>query len=778
MPQSLSDALRETRDQGQSSTLSDALAEIRGVAPTQASPEEDLNAFQLYTKGLIGRSGETIESLTSLPGLARDALTPNMEAIANPVKTYIDAAKAIPDYVRGVPGFFKNYAVDAAGGGEEVGGMERAGRLTSDALALVGGVKGISMAKRLAGGARIVPSTSASVAPQVTSTAFGSSGLIPGSETATLGRAAVRSPALQQASQQADDVLAVSGKARRVPPQKFSRGRSHRGFVGKDAPVGQNTAAAEINQSINNPTSSALRGALQQADDVLSTPVKSRIVPSLGFSRGRTHTGFTAKDAPVKPFDPQVNKPPTPSQPGTLPVASKAPVAGPEARAVVGAKNPAYTPKDPALAAKEIEELTSLRTTYGGQEGARVAGMDEAMFRRLTGGKRSAKPSKVIERIEDSALKQRLSDDAGFAHGTLMGKIAAGGTGAAIGATMGETPEEQWGGAIALGLVGVGGVKSVEAFLRFATRHPEMAKDVVQGISTIRVEAALSGLAVPKNVANAIGAPLTAAWEKSSTLPLKTAFLEPRKNLAAFGRGFKLKGQAADIGVTGERQASRLGFFGRMISGVDNQAMEAMQRAGMTKADIDRLLVRRPLTEFMTKEQAESMAHGFQKQLVLFQRTPMNVFGGGMQEFANATGGAAAVGRKAFGRSNLAASPSELARRRALTLATPVGGLGVGAAAEGIDNDYVKLLVMGLAAAANGVRTIPFAFGAAAGSQLAGGTGQEALLGTAPFPDFGFDLFKAFTGMAEPSGARVIKGLTKKPKGHGRGRGRSGGRGR
>ena len=102
----------------------------------------------------------------------------------------------------------------------------------------------------------------------------------------------------------------------------------------------------------------------------------------------------------------------------------------------------------------------------------------------------------------------------------------------------------------------------------------------------------------------------------------------------------------------------------------------------------------------------------------------------------------------------------------------------MGAAAEGIDNDYVKLLVMGLAAAANGVRTIPFAFGAAAGSQLAGGTGQEALLGTAPFPDFGFDLFKAFTGMAEPSGARVIKGLTKKPKGHGRGRGRSGGRGR
>lgn len=350
-----------------------------------------------------------------------------------------------------------------------------------------------------------------------------------------------------------------------------------------------------------------------------------------------------------------------------------------------------------------------------------------------------------------SRMTRMIENDAGFAHNRVMLTLGAGAAGAAGGALASDDPTTAIGLAIAMGLVGAG---SVVALNRFVAQSPDIAKTFFDGLATTRAELALTGTAIPKNIANALGAPTIAALERGNIAPLREIARLPT-NAKVFMN--ELRNPSVDIGVTGMRRSPTRFLLAptRVIGAIDETAIQALRRAGLSSDDVNRLMVRRPLSDFLTKNQMDALNNHIVRQLALFVRTPANVLFGGFDEV-----GTGLTGRgTAVGKANQGLTPAQLAARKNVTRGVMALGVGAGAATSEQDS-YLRLLGLGLAGAFFGVRAIPFAMGAATGSAAAGASSREPLQGLAPFPEFALDPVRAVTGLGRPAIMPLVENLS------------------
>lgn len=353
-------------------------------------------------------------------------------------------------------------------------------------------------------------------------------------------------------------------------------------------------------------------------------------------------------------------------------------------------------------------------------------------------------PNQLRERLAKAPHERLISDEAGRISIEKAIPIGAGLAGAAIGGALAETPEGRIGAAIAFGLVGARGT---QALARWAAAQPSLAQAGFDALAVVRSELALTGTALPKNVMNAVGASLDAAFLTGSTKPIREMFRLPT-NLREFAAGTR---NPIDIGVAGQELPSASSGLGRLrptrlISGVDNQVMRSLRRAGLTEAEVDRLLLRRPITEFLSPSFTKVLRTPLARQAVLFQRTPMNQFGSGIREIVNAGPRFGEPFRSAFDQ-----------RRARLTQASTLGGA---IASEAVPKDEQGALLFALLAASRGVNALPFAIGGTIPAALGSRTsiGSEALRGTTPFPEFGLDFRQVLPQPAFPRMVRVLRG--------------------
>jgi hypothetical protein len=211
-----------------------------------------------------------------------------------------------------------------------------------------------------------------------------------------------------------------------------------------------------------------------------------------------------------------------------------------------------------------------------------------------------------------------------------------------------------------------------------AVTNPATALKAAQ---TARMTAMLSGAAVPKSMAGNAGAFLTAAAERGSTAPLMEAARLPT-NLKNLAQGWKHQANPAGIGGMG-----RVNVFGRAMGAMDEMTTQALQRAGLTLEEAQRLLLTAP-NPLGNGRVANILNTPTGRALVPFQRTPFNGFAEGVQSI-----------------NELAPGSGAGAARRGLTL-----GAGAAGAVAGEQTDNPLLLA--LLAAFAGPRALPFAAGA------------------------------------------------------------------
>ena len=305
-------------------------------------------------------------------------------------------------------------------------------------------------------------------------------------------------------------------------------------------------------------------------------------------------------------------------------------------------------------------------------------------------------------------------------HPAVAGATAGGAVGANV---VRDDPQGGAGLGILLGLVGA---KGVPKLMRLAASEPFNFERAVEKINAVRSELVLTGLAIPKNLATLVGAPVFAGVETKSIRPVVEALRMPA-NVQAFRAGFS---KPIDIGIAGgQRPLGRARVVGRTISAIDKTAIEFLRRGGVPEKRLQELLLREPLEDIVGRGRLASMLkHPLGRLGVMFQRTPFNIFSGGMEEVASLTPRQLF---KKFGLDDLAElSGPELRRRRLLT----AGTIGAGAAAgELFDDVPLGRLQVAMLTAIMGRRALPFAAAAAATG------GQEMLLGTTPLPEFGLN---------------------------------------
>ena len=343
----------------------------------------------------------------------------------------------------------------------------------------------------------------------------------------------------------------------------------------------------------------------------------------------------------------------------------------------------------------------------------------------LTAGSRTGRrPAEVAKDITT-----RMKSDAGFASRTTLATMGGAAGGAGVGALIADDPDAAMGLALLLGGLGAFGAPK---FLNFVAHHPQsarkMAKDTAEIATMLRSEALLSGMALPKNIQAAIGSPIQAAFLTRSAKPIKEALRVPT-NIKNAIRGFKMK----DF-ETGSR-SRRAGPFGRAISAVDFQAQEALKRAGLSQAESDFLLLKRPLTDFLKTKYRDVLQSPMNRAISPFQRTAQNVQGSGREILAGMTP------EGVF-------TPSRLKQLKYLNMAF---GAGAGAVvSQAIDDPWGQMATLALMSALVGPMALPFGIGGAAVGVPAALAGTNAL-----DTEFSADPRKALQGIAEPSGVRL-----------------------
>lgn len=338
----------------------------------------------------------------------------------------------------------------------------------------------------------------------------------------------------------------------------------------------------------------------------------------------------------------------------------------------------------------------------------------------------------------DSAYRRLLSDPSGRISPEVALALAGGGGGAAVGAAAGgDTLSERIAGAIGMGLIGTR--------LRRLARGPaapwqptpyrfdpkarkmipvEAAPRAQMGlINQLRSQGLLTGAAIPKNILGGLGAVEQAAVEAGSIQPILQA-LRPIKTAKSFVRGVR---QPIDIGIAGNPRLPWWALPGRAVSGVDQAFMDALERGGVSAADIERFMLRRPTGEaLLSPSMTRLLQTPVGRTAVLFQRTPANVYRGGIEELS------ALLSPRRLGDIAGPTIGRALTRRRLLTALTIAGGAGAAKATERMPPAR-RQLVLALLLASQGIRGMPFGIGA-----IAGGS-PGALRGLAPLPEFGLD---------------------------------------
>lgn len=661
------------------------LSEIRQAQQTQTrEPIPGLPVVEPFMRSAVAPFQETAEFGVEMGRAGRDVVR-NI-ATGSPDVRRATVGGGLTGAMEG-PGMLLE-AVKAAPGEittavRESSGAEKAGRLTGEALLLLltgGAAKGVKEAGRFAGrGVRRAVTRDAG--PQATRA------LLPASASPAAGV----------------DRTAVQEAADRMGGLRFGRQPAPAVPQGEIVPRGTPTLNEALTDALN---------------EIRATPGPSRTglqPPPFGQGRaGEFGAGILRTSAPRGRVRPRA------AQPAGRPIAAE-PAGSAEGRL--------------------REQALDLRRMLGAEDAARELGIPVSRLREITPELttvtgRGAEPMRATVARLDQDFSRRM--ERGASPVEAVSRLLGAGAGAAGGAALGETPEDRAVLGVVGGLLGLKSIDAVRALARSGNRN------VLNGINAVRTEMALSGMAAPKNVGGAVGAPITAAVERASLAPLKEAARLPT-NLREFIRGYR---QPIDIGTAGEvgERARRLGplrVFSRLISGIDHQAMQALKRAGVPDNEINRLLVRRPLTDFMSKANADTMADPLVRTLMLFQRTPANVFFGGLDEIKALGSGASKL---RYGPT----SGAGLARRRAATVGSAALGAGGAQATEDMPAAQ-RFALLGLLLAGAGVRALPMAMGATAAGA------PQALREPMPISELGFDPRRIV--VQRPSGLRVLEQL-------------------
>lgn len=225
---------------------------------------------------------------------------------------------------------------------------------------------------------------------------------------------------------------------------------------------------------------------------------------------------------------------------------------------------------------------------------------------------------------------------------------------------------------------------------------PDFLKAVGRGLQQVRVASMLSGLALPKSMLGNVSAIGHAAAETGSLKPLKEAFRLPT-NLKLARAAFKAPSNPAAIQGMG-----RVNLPGRAMSAMDETSQAVLQRAGLSKAKGQELLLTSP--DAVGGKFGEALQTGLGKYLVPFQRTPFNQFSEGLLRMSGKRG------------------------KVPLALA---GGAGLAGAGAGTVTDDPRLLGLGTALA--GPSGLPFALGSATTAGIRAG-----MRGALPFNELAF----------------------------------------
>lgn len=352
------------------------------------------------------------------------------------------------------------------------------------------------------------------------------------------------------------------------------------------------------------------------------------------------------------------------------------------------------TPKPGAVA--------TARNALGAREAGNIFGMSAQEVRGAAPGP-SRRPLKAQMADLDADYLRRINDERGFADPKLLRTLGLAGGGAVAGSLAAD--DHPLAGALA-GLVGGAAVANPTAALK--------------GVQQARMIGMLSGAALPKSVAGNVGAVATAAAERGSLAPVREAMRVPA-NLRAFGKGFS-EGHP-DAGAFG-----KVNIFGRTMQGMDEATTQALQRAGLSEAEAQRLLLTEP-NPLGQGAFGKAVQSPIGRAVMPFQRIPFNSLAQGINSLMELAPGSGAS-----------------TTRKALTV-----GAGAAGAAAGSQTDNPILLA--LIAALAGPRQIPFALGAGA---TAGPKVIERVGGGVPDASWK-DLFDPLKPINKPALLRLLQ---------------------
>ena len=267
-----------------------------------------------------------------------------------------------------------------------------------------------------------------------------------------------------------------------------------------------------------------------------------------------------------------------------------------------------------------------------------------------------------------------------------------------------------------------------------ALKNPGTVGKLAKGLNTVRLQGMLSGLAVPKTILSNIGGAAIASAERRSMAPLKE--LLSSQTLRDVAREYK-SGAARHIMSAGTASGKAIHGPGRLIGAIDTATQNAMQRAGITAEEAERLAFQTPLNKNFGKlgDTLESPAAHY---LVPFRRTPFNVFREGFETM------------------------------KPKNLQDPVqklllgGAVGAGAAHGAATADTSHPMSLGLGAAASNRYAVPYLLAAAGGRALAGGRDPESVAGEVlPVSEYGLasGITNPTQSLLNPAALRVLNRL-------------------
>lgn len=252
--------------------------------------------------------------------------------------------------------------------------------------------------------------------------------------------------------------------------------------------------------------------------------------------------------------------------------------------------------------------------------------------------------------------------------------------------------------ALAGGAAALGGIALL-------AKAPGMIGKVARGANAVRMQAMLSGLAVPKSLLGNIGSAAIESAERGTIRPLRELFrLRTLKDAAT---AYKNYGQAGPAAAGANIPV--VPVPGRVMGAFDVATQNALQRAGLTAQESERAVLQAPLTGRL----ASALDSPAARYMLPFRRTPFNQFLEGLETI----------------------KPDNLKKHPALNALIYSAGATHGAMTA--DEEYPLSIGLGTAAASR--YGLPYAVAAILGRELAGGKGSERLSGSVlPVSEYGF----------------------------------------